>query len=99
MELIHLNRYVHDFTSAMWVCGSILLWMVCREWGRTGVQSDVSAVLARLVHSIRYLTVPALIITLASGGVRAATFVRYEHVGEVLLWCCSWRNTRNLPCL
>lgn len=82
-ELVHLNRYLHDFTSAMWVCGSILMWMVWRESQRDGVSAETGAMVERLVSKMTYLTIPALLITLASGGVRAFTFARYELVGEV----------------
>ena len=30
-ELLELNRYLHDFTAAMWVSGSILIWLICSE--------------------------------------------------------------------
>ncbi len=82
-ELVHWNRYLHDFTSAMWVCGSILVWMVWRESQRDGVSAETVAVLERLGAKLHYLTGPALLITLASGGIRALTFAKYEHVGEI----------------
>ena len=82
-ELIELNRYLHDFTSAMWACGSILIWLLSREARRAGASTDTVAVLLRLTGRLSYLTVTSLILTLASGGVRAATFAGYEHVGEI----------------
>ena len=81
-ELIDINRYLHDFTSAMWICGSILLWLMLRE-SRRGVSAEVVRTLGRLSATMVYVTVPSLIVSLASGGVRAMTFEKYEHVGEV----------------
>lgn len=82
-ELLELNRYMHDFTAAMWVCGSILIWLLCREAIRLDVQSETVRVLRRLAGKISLITIPSLLIALASGGVRAVTFKRYEYVGEI----------------
>ena len=82
-ELIELNRYLHDFTSAMWVCGSILIWLLSREAQRSGASTDTVAALLRIAGRLSHLTVASLIVTLASGAVRAATFAGYEHVGEI----------------
>jgi putative copper export protein len=82
-ELLELNRYAHDFTAAMWVCGSILIWLLCREIERTGAPVDSRRVFQRLARKIALITVPSLVITLASGGVRAMTFTRYEYVGQI----------------
>jgi uncharacterized membrane protein len=82
-ELLELNRYAHDFTAAMWVCGSILIWLICREANRTAAPGEVVQVLRRLAGGIGLITVPSLVIALASGGVRAATFTRYEYAGEI----------------
>jgi uncharacterized membrane protein len=81
--LIGLNRYLHDFTSAMWVCGSILLWLVWRTSRRQGVPTEAGEALAALGLRLWFLTLPALALSLATGGVRAATFARYEHPGEI----------------
>lgn len=82
-ELIDINRYLHDFASAVWVCGSILLWMMLREARREGISTETAGVLVRLGARFQVLTIPALLITLATGGVRAATFAKYEYVGEI----------------
>ncbi len=82
-ELIEMNRYLHDFTSALWVCGSILLWMLRRELMRTELSSETRTVLARLVGKLFPITLTALAVTLASGGIRALTFAEYEHVGAI----------------
>ncbi len=82
-ELLELNRYMHDFTAAMWVCGSILIWLLCREARRLDVQAESVRVLLRLAGKISLITIPSLLIALASGGVRAVTFKRYEYAGEI----------------
>ncbi len=82
-ELLEFNRYAHDFTSAMWVCGSILIWMLAREAGRLDPLGESRPILLRLAGRMSLLTVPSLVITLASGGVRAVTFTRYEYAGEI----------------
>lgn len=82
-ELIDINRYLHDFTSALWLIGCLLLWMLWRESRRSGIAAETTVVLARLAAHLRVLTLPALLVALGSGGIRAATFARYEHVGEI----------------
>lgn len=82
-ELLELNRYAHDFTAAMWVCGSILIWLICREADRAEASGDSGRMLQRLAGRIGLMTVPSLVISLATGGVRAVTFTRSEYVGEV----------------
>ena len=82
-ELIEINQYLHDFASAMWVCGSILMWLLLREYGREGAFPDARGTVMRIAGKLRFLTIPALLVTLASGGVRAGTFAGYEHSGEV----------------
>ncbi|MBM4035273.1 MAG: hypothetical protein FJ291_26310 [Planctomycetes bacterium] len=77
-ELLELNRYLHDFASAMWVCGSLLLWWVWREARRGEAQA-----LQRIAGKLWFLTVPSLAASLATGAVRAATFASHEHPGEV----------------
>ncbi len=82
-ELLELNRYVHDFTSAMWFCGSILMFLMVREARRLDASVEAGRAVLRVAGRIGYLTVPSLLITLVSGGVRAVTFTTYEYVGEV----------------
>ena len=82
-ELVHTNRYVHDFASALWICGTILMWMIERRPRAEGVGQETLTVLARLARQLWFITVPALVVSLASGGVRAATFARYEHPDEI----------------
>lgn len=82
-ELLELNRYAHDFTAAMWVCGSILIWMLCREVKIQNIMDDTLKTFARTARKISILTIPSLFITLASGGVRALTFKEYEYNGEI----------------
>ena len=81
--LIELNRYLHDFTSAMWLCGSILLWLIWREARRQEASPEVGRVLGGLTARLWFLTLPALAIALGSGGIRAATFAEYEYVGDI----------------
>jgi hypothetical protein len=81
--IVDLNGYLHDFTSALWIVGSILLLMMRRETRKPDVSDGTLVVLARLARTIRRISVPALVITLCTGGVRAATFAHYEHPGEV----------------
>lgn len=82
-ELLELNRYAHDFGAALWVSGSLLLWMLCREVMSHGPVAEARRDLLRFAGKISYLTVPALVIALISGGVRAFTFQKYEYVGEI----------------
>ena len=79
-ELIDLNRYLHDFASAMWVCGCIVMWLLCREAARAEPARDA---LLRVARALRLATLPSLLVALASGGVRAATFTSHEHVGDL----------------
>ncbi len=82
-EILELNRYAHDFTSAMWVCGCILIWRLCTETKREGALAETKAVLSRLIGNLKALTLPSLVITLVSGGIRALTFSKYEYEGEI----------------
>ncbi len=86
-ELLGLNRYLHDFASAMWVCGSILLWLVVREARQArGSQTEIGngqSAIGNLARKLWFLTVPSLAVSLTTGAVRAATFARYEHPGQV----------------
>ncbi len=82
-ELLELNRYAHDFTAAMWVCGSILIWMLCREVKIQNIVSDTLRTFARTSRKISFITIPSLFIALGSGGVRALTFKDYEYNGEI----------------
>lgn len=82
-ELLELNRYAHDFTAAMWVCGSILIWMLCREVKIQNIVSDTLRTFARTTRKISFITIPSLFIALGSGGVRALTFKDYEYNGEI----------------
>ena len=82
-ELLELNRYLHDFSSAMWVCGCILIWLLHREVRRNGTPPDAADALLRFAEKLAYLTIPSLIVSLATGGVRAATFASHEHIGTI----------------
>lgn len=82
-ELLELNRYAHDFTAAMWVCGSILMWMLCREVKIQNIVADSLRAIARIARKISFITIPSLFIALGSGGVRAITFKEYEYNGEI----------------
>ena len=82
-ELIGLNRYLHDFTAAMWVCGCILMWLLLREARGLGAATDARSAVLRVAGKLRAVTVPSLAVSWATGGVRAATFARYEHVGDI----------------
>ena len=82
-ELLHLNRYLHDFTAAMWVCGSILVWFLCREGASDELTPESERFLQRLAGKFCWITIPSLVVSLASGGVRAMTFKQYEHPGEL----------------
>lgn len=82
-ELVELNRYLHDFASALFFAGSLLIYILWRESPRGERSSETREALAGVSGKMWYLTVPSLVIALASGGVRAATFAEYEYVGEV----------------
>lgn len=82
-EILELNRYAHDFGAALWVSGSILLWLLCREINNHQPVVEARAALLRFATTLSYLTIPALLVALASGGVRALTFQKYEFVGEI----------------
>ncbi len=78
-----LNRYLHDFTSALWVAGSILIWLMMREGTTSEPGPETQTILARLISQVRFMTIPALVLTLCTGGVRAVTFEQYELVGDL----------------
>lgn len=82
-ELLEFNRYAHDFTAAMWVCGSILIFLIWKEATRGGRSEETVQTLRGLCAKISWISVPALIISLLTGGVRALTFRQFEFVGEV----------------
>jgi len=82
-ELIELNRWIHDFTAAMWCCGSILIWVLCREAVRARSVAEAAQRILSSASKVSILTIPSLVITLASGGIRALTFTTYEYVGEI----------------
>ena len=82
-ELVELNRYVHDFASAVWVSGSVVIWLLCREIRLLESLSEAALALGRVARRFAFLTIPALIVTLVTGGIRAATYSRYEHTGEI----------------
>lgn len=82
-ELLELNRYAHDFGAALWVSGSLLIWLLCREVMQRDAFPDARQALLHFARKLSYLTVPALIIALLSGGIRAVTFKKYEYVGEI----------------
>ena len=81
--LIDLNRYLHDFTSALWVAGSILIWVMMKEASKPDAGQETIGVLTRLIAQVRSMTIPCLVITLCSGGVRAFTFEEHEVVGDI----------------
>ncbi len=82
-ELLEFNRYTHDFTAAMWVCGSILVWLMWREMARSRPTDETLHVVRGLCGKVTAISVPALVISLMAGGVRAITFRQYEFVGEI----------------
>lgn len=82
-ELVELNRYVHDFSAAVWVSGSVVIWLLCREIRQLGSLSEATRALGRVARRFAFLTIPALIVTLATGGIRAAAYSSYEHTGEI----------------
>jgi uncharacterized membrane protein len=79
-ELVELNRYVHDFSAAMWTCGAVAVWLIVRAARR---DEDARPGLVGVATGLFWVTVPALVIALASGGVRAATYTSYEYTGPV----------------
>ena len=79
-ELVELNRYVHDFSAAMWTCGAVVVWLISRAARRDAAALPGLAGVARGLH---WVTIPALVIALASGGVRAATYTSHEYTGPV----------------
>ena len=82
-EMIDLNRYLHDFTSAMFVCGAIMMWLSLREIGRCTISGYARRTILEVGRKAFAYTIPSLVISLISGGVRASTFAQYEHVGPV----------------
>jgi uncharacterized membrane protein len=78
--LVELNKYVHDFSAAMWTCGAVVIWLISRAARR-----DAAALpgLAGVARSLHWVTIPALVISLVSGGVRAATYTSYEYTGAI----------------
>jgi len=78
-EIANLNAYLHDFTSALWVCGSLLLWWLGRELRGLNQDSQASAALRRIVLRLKRVTVPSLVLALLFGVVRAMLFERYEY--------------------
>jgi len=82
-ELVELNRYLHDFASALFFAGSLVIYLVWRESRRDGCSAETRQALHGAAAGMWYLTIPSLVIALASGGVRAATFTKYEYVGEI----------------
>ena len=82
-ELLEFNRYTHDFTAAMWVCGSILIWLMWKESKRHADSTHITQVLKTLCGKVSLLSIPALVISLFAGGIRAVTFRQYEFVGEI----------------
>jgi len=79
-ELVELNRYVHDFSAAMWTCGAVAVWLVVRAARR---DEDALPSLAGVAMGLHWVTVPSLVIALASGGIRAAAYTSYEFTGPV----------------
>lgn len=82
-ELIEVNRWTHDFTAAMWCCGSVLIWLLCREAVVAGSAVEAARRILGSASKVAVLTIPSLVITLMSGAVRAFTFTTYEYVGPI----------------
>ena len=79
-ELVELNRYLHDFTAAMWTCGSVAVWLLLRAARR---RAGAARELARVAVRLQWVTIPSLAVTLVSGGVRAAAYTGYEYQGPI----------------
>ncbi|MHC4505325.1 MAG: hypothetical protein ACYTFI_18640 [Planctomycetota bacterium] len=79
-ELVELNRYLHDFTAAMWTCGAVAVWLLCRAARRS---QAAARELARVAVRLQWVTIPSLAVTLVSGGVRAAAYTGYEYQGPI----------------
>jgi uncharacterized membrane protein len=79
-ELVELNRYVHDFSAAMWTCGVVAVWLIVRAARR---DDDARPGLAGAALALGWVTIPSLAIALVSGGIRAAAYTSYEYTGPM----------------
>ena len=82
-EIASLNAYLHDFTSALFICGSILLWWLGKELRFLEPGSSAAAPMRRIVLRLKRITIAGLALSILFGIGRALMFERYEYGAEL----------------
>lgn len=73
--LVLLNNFMHDFSAAGWLVGSVLLWSILRRtFDAQEARSAVSGIVQLIVTTMRISFVGIVVF----GGVRMAAYTTYE---------------------
>ena len=73
--LVLLNNFMHDFSAAGWVFGSVLLWVLLR---REGSQTDADPRLAGVFKTVLNLMRISVVGIVVFGIVRTLAYKSYE---------------------
>lgn len=74
-QLVLLNNFLHDFSAAMWLAATLVLWLVLRDC-RSSTDLDVRSV-AIVKAMLRWMGL-SLVGIVILGGIRALAYRAYE---------------------
>jgi uncharacterized membrane protein len=86
--LLAINRYGHDFSSAMWVAGIFFLYILNKE-AKVRRNPILSEFVFRIYRKLNVLLWVSFVLILLCGTVRAVTYRQFEwneNMGQYQVW-------------
>lgn len=85
--LVLLNNFLHDFSAAGWVFGSVLLWMFLRKTAGTNKADELTVALVKIILFLMRISFVGIVVF---GVLRTVAYKSYEWSnaagqGQILL--------------
>lgn len=75
--LITLNNFLHDLASAVWFCGTLIIFFTVME-GVKSYKADVNNFVVKIYKKFLWITNISLAIVILGGSIRAFNYKKYE---------------------
>lgn len=75
--LITLNNFIHDLAAAMWLCGTLIIYVIVKR-GLEIDQAEATNFVRRVYKTFSRVTNLSLAVVLLGGVVRAFAYRKYE---------------------
>lgn len=80
---ILMNNFLHDLAAAIWICGSVLLWLLSKEVDKEGSSGVLNAFFRKVFKKFSFLTLGSLVVIILGGIVRTAAYRQFEWIPAV----------------